>query len=184
MADNLLQAQTVTVPSRQQHVWSANAFYPVCRALYAVLLSPEVPRTNKAPMFLALLFKVLTSSFLSLSSNTSATLTSSINYHFIISYSSIKRYLARIPSASLQFLRAQQIMTFWSIHVKTPCSTQQSATRAFISIPQRSTAIGAGDAGGCEQQACGGLCEATPTGVLQRHLKLRRRISLPRVGAP
>ena len=30
----------------------------VCRALYAVLLSPEVPRTNKAPMFLALLFKV------------------------------------------------------------------------------------------------------------------------------
>ena len=29
-----------------------------CRALYAVLLSPEVARTTKAPMFLALLFKV------------------------------------------------------------------------------------------------------------------------------
>jgi len=30
----------------------------VCRTLYAVMLSPEVPHTAKAPMFLALLFKV------------------------------------------------------------------------------------------------------------------------------
>ena len=32
---------------------------PLRRALYAVLLSPEVAHTAKAPMFLSLLFKVL-----------------------------------------------------------------------------------------------------------------------------
>ncbi len=29
-----------------------------CRALYAVMLSPEVGRTSKAPMFVSLVFKV------------------------------------------------------------------------------------------------------------------------------
>ena len=31
----------------------------MCRALYEVMLSPEVGRTNKAPMFLSLLFKAM-----------------------------------------------------------------------------------------------------------------------------
>ena len=41
----------------QLHLVSTAADLCVCRALYAVLLSPDVSRANKAPMFVSLVFK-------------------------------------------------------------------------------------------------------------------------------